>query len=1090
MPERQGKKALTEGLTVNAPDYWDHRFQTDWEERGGRGQTQFFAELAIQHLPDWFVKEVKSRHYELYDFGCALGDALPVFRKIFPDNPLRGGDVTPAGIEKAAQAWPDFRFEVLDPTKPPPETDIHFCSNTLEHFRDWREKLAALAIASRHGLVILVPFGEKERISEHEVTFTYASLPQKISGLSLVWLTVFDTARLENTRWPGRQMLALYQRQPSSHPLPLLETRDDSVMLAPAQLEPQDYALSTRIADGFDALIDQHPLIRHRIPELEKALAEMRAFYDTSNTLALTLRGQLDILSEEHETLKIRLQHQGTRLGEMQKENDAKDVIHGHLQAINMQLDLRCTELKKQISTGEEAISSLNRLNTQLEEKLIALDYRLITAGKQEETAHARIADLTAHLEEASARRRELDTKLAEKTRLEEALNQSLSEYKATLEQQRLEGVREREIASHRIADLTAHLEEASTRQTALEATLADKTQLEDALNQSLSGYKTALEQKQLDLAREREIASHRIGELQASLDLAAQRHTDIQKQLEISEDINSHLNAIQQQMETRLADSEALHAATLAAQAAALTEQQTMTDGFEAKIATLMLERDRESAEKQQLHTSITQFNTLLARREQELRGEFYGVRQVLMRILNSRSWRMTVRAITRLQRLRRRPYTPPALPPVGDLSLPRFTGDAPSVLELAHTPLLAVPLALPVAVQEPEASSLPCEGGVLITVEMLHRGGVEQVVVDLACGFATLGTPVAVAISGSGGDCADVLRRKGICVEAFAHDSASYRSFLARIKPRFALMNHSYFGLDLLREQAVPVIEIVHNYYVWHQDHPQAYREWTTSVDRFAAVSSGVAEYHAKAFGLSREAITVINNPINREGLLRPEPEVLRRLRLKALRTQLTFVNVAQFYPAKAHALLLTAFSEVHACHPQAKLVLIGQAMDGDVTRRVHEIIERLSLKDAVDITGFIDRRSLSLRLATAHAFVQPSVYEGFSVAMAEAAHFALPLVATRIGGALDLVSENDCGLLIPPHIEDFLKLKHADIPASGMKERPACLPSLVEAMETIARNPQDWLERGFLAQSRIDALTPESVARRYLNLADGWI
>jgi glycosyltransferase involved in cell wall biosynthesis len=242
-------------------------------------------------------------------------------------------------------------------------------------------------------------------------------------------------------------------------------------------------------------------------------------------------------------------------------------------------------------------------------------------------------------------------------------------------------------------------------------------------------------------------------------------------------------------------------------------------------------------------------------------------------------------------------------------------------------------------------------------------------------------------------------------------------------------------------------------------------------------------VAEYHARAFGLPREAIAVQNNPINRIGLLRPEPAILRRIRGGA--NGFTFVNVAQFWPAKAHALLLSSFAEVHARHPHTRLELLGEAVDARVAALVREAIARHGLEQAVELAGFIDRRALSHRLARAQALVQPSVYEGFSVAMAEAAHFALPIIATSVGGAVDLVRDNDCGILIPPHISDFLAVDSNTVFEAGLHPAPANRAALVAAMEAMVQDPAGWGERGFIGQARIDQLTPRVVAQRYLDL-----
>jgi glycosyltransferase involved in cell wall biosynthesis len=781
-------------VAINDPAYWHRRFEVDWVDRGGPNQTAFFARLAIDTLPAWLAAEIESDRLQIYDFGCALGDALPILKSRFPDSIVRGGDVAASAIEMARVQHPEFRFDVLEPDGPPPSTDVHFCSNTLEHFKDWDRKLAALAQEARRHVIMLVPFAEENRLDEHEVTFTYKSLPLTSGGKELACVTTLDTSRLPNSRWLGRQMLAVY-----------------------STAQPKTQA---------------------------KTQTATRTTAQASQTVVF--------------------------------ENE---VVH---------LDLRSM-------SGSEVTTTLAVAD--------AFDVRVM------------------HLENL---------------------------------------------------------------------------------------------------------------------------HTDV-AQLQAS---TQHL----------------------------LTELQARTQH-------LLTELDAD----------VSEHNTKLAMREAEIRKQVEGTRQVLRALLQSRSWCLVSAAIKNVQQLRGRPYVPLAMPPLGDMSIPRLKFSTAAVRGTLAGEVLPTKTD---GVTSATMQTLPPEPSVarnlptaLVTVETLHRGGVEQVVVDLAMGLAQVGHRVVVAVSAEGGDCAETLRRHGIEVHEFGHDHARFVTFVETVKPVFALSNHTYFGLDILNAANVPIVEIVHNYYVWHQATVAEYRNWIKPVSCFAAVSTGVADYHARTFGIDRQFITVINNPINRLGLLRPEPPLLRRLRRNA-QPAFTFINVAQFFPVKAHALLLSAFEEVRQVRPNVRLRLVGQHIDQTVTALVDKAIKRGGLADAVELVGFVDRRALSHLLASSHAFVQPSVYEGFSIAMAEAAHFALPMLTTRIGGAIDMIRNEDCGILIPPHVNDFLTLGQSEIAALGLSPNPHNRGALVAAMLRMVDEREAWQERGFIGQARIDALTPKAVAQRYVDLVSSLV
>jgi glycosyltransferase involved in cell wall biosynthesis len=67
--------------------------------------------------------------------------------------------------------------------------------------------------------------------------------------------------------------------------------------------------------------------------------------------------------------------------------------------------------------------------------------------------------------------------------------------------------------------------------------------------------------------------------------------------------------------------------------------------------------------------------------------------------------------------------------------------------------------------------------------------------------------------------------------------------------------------------------------------------------------------------------------------------------------------------------------------------------------------------------DALGFLPHPELERRYAAAAVVVCPSRREGFGVACAEAMAHGKPVVASRVGGLLDLVVDGETGLLVSP-------------------------------------------------------------------------
>lgn len=102
----------------------------------------------------------------------------------------------------------------------------------------------------------------------------------------------------------------------------------------------------------------------------------------------------------------------------------------------------------------------------------------------------------------------------------------------------------------------------------------------------------------------------------------------------------------------------------------------------------------------------------------------------------------------------------------------------------------------------------------------------------------------------------------------------------------------------------------------------------------------------------------------------------------------------------------------------HPNKRLVLIGPDMPGhplDVGPTARRFVAEHGLTNEVIFYGESNDGARLLRAAD--LYVQPSHYEAFSNALIEAMATGLPPVATRIGGMLDCIVDEQNGLLATP-------------------------------------------------------------------------
>ncbi len=122
----------------------------------------------------------------------------------------------------------------------------------------------------------------------------------------------------------------------------------------------------------------------------------------------------------------------------------------------------------------------------------------------------------------------------------------------------------------------------------------------------------------------------------------------------------------------------------------------------------------------------------------------------------------------------------------------------------------------------------------------------------------------------------------------------------------------------------------------------------------------------------------------------------------------------------PKKGFDVLLQAFRLVRQRVPEARLTIAG---DGPEGARLRELASSLGIADAVHFPGFTSGEAKTALLAEARVFVSSSRREPFANANLEAMAAGLPIVATRVGGNVEMVEDGVSGLLVEPEDPDAL-------------------------------------------------------------------
>jgi glycosyltransferase involved in cell wall biosynthesis len=181
----------------------------------------------------------------------------------------------------------------------------------------------------------------------------------------------------------------------------------------------------------------------------------------------------------------------------------------------------------------------------------------------------------------------------------------------------------------------------------------------------------------------------------------------------------------------------------------------------------------------------------------------------------------------------------------------------------------------------------------------------------------------------------------------------------------------------------------------------------------DRIIAVSEQVKRDLVTYGVASAERIQVVPLGLELEPFVRgaTSPGVFRR-ELGVDGVEPLVGIVGRLFPIKNHRLFLEAAALVAKAAPRARFVIVG---DGVLRPELERYARELGLAERAIFTGW--RRDLPQIYADLDALAVTSKNEGTPVSAIEAMAAGCPVVATRVGGLSDLISDEETGYLVPP-------------------------------------------------------------------------
>lgn len=215
-----------------------------------------------------------------------------------------------------------------------------------------------------------------------------------------------------------------------------------------------------------------------------------------------------------------------------------------------------------------------------------------------------------------------------------------------------------------------------------------------------------------------------------------------------------------------------------------------------------------------------------------------------------------------------------------------------------------------------------------------------------------------------------------------------------------QYAMLASRFAGARALVATAHLYVEVSLSTRVWLQQRLLS----RLLVDRYLAVSGALKEDLVAKLGWPGQRIEVVRNGVVLpESPPQPDP-ALRRI-LTGGGDRAVVLVPARLTAQKGHSLLLRAAEAV----PGAQFVFAG---DGPDRAALVAEAAKLGLDDRVTFLGY--RHDVPKLMASADLVVLPSLYEGLPLVILEAMAAAKPVVASRIPGVQEVITEAADGIL----------------------------------------------------------------------------
>jgi len=149
---------------------------------------------------------------------------------------------------------------------------------------------------------------------------------------------------------------------------------------------------------------------------------------------------------------------------------------------------------------------------------------------------------------------------------------------------------------------------------------------------------------------------------------------------------------------------------------------------------------------------------------------------------------------------------------------------------------------------------------------------------------------------------------------------------------------------------------------------------------------------------------------------------------------------MTLARLEKRKGHVFILSAIAKLKNDYQNIKYIIAGS---GSELQNLKKIVKNLDIQKNVIFVGNINNKQKNYLFKRINLMVMPTIdesinrsIEGFGIAYLEAAFYAIPSVASNIGGTSEAVLHNDTGLIISDISDLYKVLKNILVDKNKLK------------------------------------------------------